>query len=191
MSEPRAFVPSDQWMQTFSGLAFHPAAPSPAQICLVDIAHGLANTARYSGQTRRRYSVAEHSIHLARWFLRAGNRELAKIALMHDAAEAYICDVPRPLKVLLAPLYKPIEEAVEAAIAQRFGMATLSHPAVKAADDRILEDERRALLVEPPLPWTPREPLGIRISPTAEGGPWDEQFIELAQILGLQEVDHA
>lgn len=187
----RVSSPCDRWMQTYSGLAFRPAAPEPAQICLADIARGLANTARYCGQTRRRYSVAEHSIYLAQWFLQRGEHETAQIALMHDAAEAYICDIPRPLKVLLAPLYKPIEEAVEAAIAKRFGMATLSHPAVKAADDRILEDERRALLGDPPYPWTPREPLGIRISPTAEGGPWDELFIEMAQTLGLREVDHA
>lgn len=137
----REYVPSDLWMQTFSGLAFHPAAPDPSQIALVDIARGLANTARYCGQTARRYSVAEHSVHLARWFMRQGDHELAKIALMHDAAEAYICDIPRPLKVLLAPIYKPIEEAVERAIAERFGLPSLSHPAVKAADDRILEDE--------------------------------------------------
>lgn len=188
----RAIVPSDLWMQTYSGLAFRPAAPHVAQIALIDIAHGLANTARYSGQTQRRYSVAEHSVHLARWCLQQGLREEARIALLHDAAEAYLCDIPRPLKVLIAPLYKPIEARVEAVIAQRFGLASLSHPAVKAADDRILEDERRVLMVAPPLPWTPREPLGIRISPRATAGepwPWEDAFLELADTLGIVEVN--
>lgn len=184
----RVVVPSDLWMQTRSGLAFRPDAPAVDQIALVDIAHGLANTARYSGQTRRRYSVAEHSIHLARWFLRSGARKQARIALLHDASEAYLCDIPRPLKVLLAPIYKPIETAVEAIIAQRFGLQSLADPDVKAADDRILEDERRVLLSAPPLPWTPREPLGIRISPDAEGGPWADVFLDLANALGIAEV---
>jgi len=176
---------SGLWMQTFSGLAFTPSDPRGDQIVLEDIAQGLANTARYCGQTRRFYSVAEHSVHLARYALdHFKDVRLARGALMHDAAEAYICDIPRPLKALL-PGYKQIEARVEAVIADRFGLTALMDPRVKELDDRILEDERCVLLCDPPFPWTPREPLGIRISPDALGN-WRDEFLALAEYLGIQ-----
>jgi len=178
-------VPSDRWMQTFSGLAFTPSDPKGSQIVLEDIARGLAHTARYCGQSRRHYSVAEHSVHLARYAMEHfEDPEVARIALMHDAAEAYICDIPRPLKLLL-PSYKRIEARVEAVIADRFGLPTLNDPRVKALDDRILEDERRALLCDPPRPWTSREPLEVRISPDALGN-WRDDFLALADQLGIR-----
>lgn len=179
-------VPSDFWMQTFSGLAFTPSDPQGDQIVLTDIAQGLAHTARYCGQTRRFYSVAEHCVHLARYALEHHGLQAARIALMHDAAEAYICDIPRPLKMLL-PGYKMLEARVEKVIADRFGLPSLSDPYVKKLDDRILEDERRVLLCDPPRPWTPREPLGIRISPEALGC-WREDFLTLADELGIREM---
>jgi hypothetical protein len=105
---------------------------------------------------------------------------------MHDAAEAYICDIPRPLKLLL-PGYKVLEARVEAVIADRFGLASLSDPRVKVLDDRILQDER-VLHCAPPRPWTPREPLGVWISPESLDY-WREEFLVLAHDLGIKEQE--
>src|SRR5262245_34867592 len=91
-------------------------APSASEFTIEDIAHGLANICRYAGQCSNFYSVAEHSILVS---------ETAKgfefEALLHDAAEAFMGDITRPLKQML-PEYKRIEREVEHAIFERFGV---------------------------------------------------------------------
>lgn len=152
------------WIQTYTGKAFYPLDPLPSEVCLYDIAHALSHLCRYGGHVRRFYSVAEHSVLMAAWFLRQGERDLAKWALMHDAAEAYLVDVPRPIKAAL-PEYRNIEAAIMRAVCSRFGLPVEEPPQVKEADTRILTDEARALMAPPPMPWaTDREPLGVVIS---------------------------
>lgn len=80
-----------------------------------DIARGLANTCRFGGQSTRFYSVAEHCVHASHIV----PPELAFEALMHDAAEAYIGDIPRPLKIRL-PDYEAIETRLEISICKQF-----------------------------------------------------------------------
>lgn len=82
------------WIQTYSGLAFDPFMPSFADIRIEDIAHQLALTNRYGGATKVPYSVAQHSV-LVAGFVPPESR-LA--ALLHDAAEAYLGDVPAPIR---------------------------------------------------------------------------------------------
>lgn len=123
-----------------SGATFDLLDPRNSQFTIEDIAHGLAHTCRYAGQCRRFYSVAEHCLHVSDIAA-----EHALIALMHDASEAFIGDVTRPLKQLL-PEYKRIEADVERAIFERFG---LPHPvplAVKDADLRVLAAEQRQIM---------------------------------------------
>src|SRR5689334_25068051 len=79
-----------------SGAWFDFAAPHDSPFTIEDIAHGLANICRYSGQCRRFYSVAEHALLVAET---AAGFELE--ALMHDAAEAFLGDITRPLKQML------------------------------------------------------------------------------------------
>jgi 5'-deoxynucleotidase YfbR-like HD superfamily hydrolase len=82
------------WTQTFKGLKFHPFDPKPEQIDIIDIAHALSMLCRWNGHIGRFYSVAEHSIHVASLV-----PDKAKLwALMHDAAEAYVGDLPKPIK---------------------------------------------------------------------------------------------
>jgi len=116
---------------------------------LDDVAHGLATKCRWAGHTRTYYSVAEHSLRVATLVpeyskapLDGGTRLQA---LLHDAAEAYLGDVPAPLKRRL-PRYGEIEERLLAVILEAFDAPPLPlHPAVKWADRELLEAERHHL----------------------------------------------
>ena len=153
-----------EWMMTASGARFYPTKPDPDAVKITDIAHALGNLCRYNGHVRF-YSVAEHSVHMARHFVRTHRNDLARWALLHDAAEAYLGDVIRPLKKAL-PQYVEIEQAVEAAVAQAFGLPLDMPPEIKAADTAILNDERRQLFpteVVEASGWMWRPGLGILI----------------------------
>jgi hypothetical protein len=132
------------WMETWTGRVIHPLDPKPEQIYIVDIAHGLANTCRYNGQCQF-YSVAEHSVHLARYFRQ---RSTAMCALMHDAAEAYTPDIVAPIKPSI-PEFRDIENRLMRVIRSALAFPTPT-PAdarlVKLADTRILLNERDAVL---------------------------------------------
>lgn len=125
-----------------SGAWFDFCAPDSSEFTIDDIAHGLANICRYSGQCRRFYSVAEHSVLVS---------ETAKgfefEALLHDAAEAFLGDITRPLKQML-PEYKRIEADVESAILGRFGVSSPLPPQVKRADLRVLAAEQKQIMPE-------------------------------------------
>jgi hypothetical protein len=153
------------WLQTYTGRAFWPLDPDPAEIDIIDIAHALSMLCRYGGHAREFYSVAQHSV-LMSWKVAPEN---ALWALLHDASEGYLVDLPRPLKHFL-PDYKRFERRLMIAICLRFGLDLTEPDEVKAADNRILVDERAVLLGEPPLPWHSVEnvdPLGVEIQPWA------------------------
>lgn len=149
----------DDWIQTYTGRQFWPLDPRVEDIDIRDIAHALSMKCRYGGHSLAFYSVAEHSIFVSR----ALPPELRLTGLLHDAAEAYLADIPRPVKPLLAG-FKEIEERIERVIAEVFGLLPPPWPdAVKAADTAILHDETRALMGEAPAPWNiPGESLGVR-----------------------------
>ena len=107
----------DHRIMLHSGRLLDLTNPEPDQIEIDDIAHGLAHTCRYAGQCDGFYSVAEHSVLVS---YTARSAKLA--ALLHDAAEAFIGDLPRPLKLLI-PQYKIIEMQLERAVFRRFGVA--------------------------------------------------------------------
>jgi hypothetical protein len=127
-------------MLTASGLQFWPLDPRADEVEIADIAHGLAHQGRYNGQTSRFYSVAQHSIHLSDWFAARGDADLARWALLHDGAEAYIGDMIRPIKPIFLS-FLDIEARIERAIFARFGLEGGIPQAVKDADTRILTDE--------------------------------------------------
>jgi hypothetical protein len=131
------------WMQTFTGGRFYPADPISEEIDKRDIAHALSLLCRYGGHVERFYSVAEHCLLMSY----AVPPEDALAALLHDATEAYVVDVPRPLKRMLRD-YGPIENGVWLAISRHFGLpASIDLPAsVKDADNRILLTERDRLM---------------------------------------------
>lgn len=141
------------WMQTRSGRAYHFENPRQHEITLGDIAHALSNICRYGGHANRFYSVAEHSVRVSEVVERT-HPEHAFAALMHDATEAYVGDVPRPLKALLGPVYAALEAKAWAAICVKFAINPFLHESVKAADNAVLLAERDVLLETPPIPWT-------------------------------------
>ena len=136
------------WMQTFTGRAFWPLDPRAEDVCIEDIAHGLSMACRFGGHCRYFYSVAEHSVLVASQV----PPEFRLQALLHDAAEAYLGDMVRPLKQGM-PHYRQTEADVWGAIAQRFDVPFQLAPCIKAADNLVLLAERDALLGEPPIPW--------------------------------------
>lgn len=142
-----------------SGAWFDLLAPEMSTFTIEDIAHGLAHTCRYAGQSKGFYSVAEHSL-----LVSAAAEGHALEGLMHDAAEAFLGDVTRPLKQLL-PDYRRIEKSVETAICERFGVPS-GTPRVKTADLEVLAAEQDQLMPEGTSDWvadTDIEPARIRV----------------------------
>lgn len=109
---------------------------TPDDIDIEDIAYGLAHTARFAGQTRTFFSVAEHSIAVSMEVPIAHKIE----ALLHDASEAYIGDMPTPIKNRM-PDYKYVESCIMEAVAKKFGISWPLSEIVKAADKKVLEQE--------------------------------------------------
>lgn len=131
------------WMITFTGRRFWPLDPRVEDVSFADIAHGLSLICRYGGHSRCFYSVAEHCVHLAVWFLEQGRDDLARHALLHDGSEAYIGDIIRPLKPQL-PQFKAAESVLERMILQAAALDEIPE-AVHTADSRIIVNEARAL----------------------------------------------
>lgn len=128
---------------TYSGRVFDFADPRPEMIEPEDIAQGLAMACRFAGQTRCFYSVAQHSVFASLYVPPADSRA----ALLHDAPEAFMNDIPKPLKRLL-PDYQRIEERVHSAIFERFGLDPELPPSVKVVDGRLKVTEGRMICHE-------------------------------------------
>jgi 5'-deoxynucleotidase YfbR-like HD superfamily hydrolase len=125
----------DTWITTYSGKQFYPLAPRAADICIEDIAHHLALQCRWSGATRKPLSIAQHSFHVAQ-LVSPGCRLWA---LLHDASEAYLLDVARPLKHSMAYAgYRTAEAQLQTVIFQTFGLSGEPPSEVKEADDLLL-----------------------------------------------------
>lgn len=148
-----------RWMQTATGKQFWPLDPRPEEIDIRDIAHGLAMQCRYGGQCLRFYSVAEHCVLMARY----APDDIKLDTLMHDASEAYLSDVIRPIKAYLTN-YREIETELERVIAQRFGLRWPMHGAIKRLDTAILVDERDQVMAPPPVPWSDITEPGLGVT---------------------------
>ncbi len=149
------------FVSTYRGHRFYPLDPRIDDVDIEDIAHGLAYQCRFNGQTSSFYSVAQHSL------LVAGivPGELRLSALLHDAAEAYLGDIVKPLKMLV-PQFSALERQVAAIIGERFGARDLDHPQIKSADLVLLATEKRDLMPNSVEAWSAIAgvvPLGERI----------------------------
>lgn len=140
---------------TYTGFEFEPLRPDPLKICISDIAHALSCMPRFGGHTRRFYSVAQHSV-LVSHLCPLG---YAAFGLLHDASEAYLLDLPTPIKQLF-PEYSYAERQLQAVIFQRFGLQLVDGrlpDAVKAADATALDIEHKQLM--PTVSWWPARGL--------------------------------
>lgn len=133
------------WMQTWTGGRFYPLEPRKSDVDIMDIAFALGNIARYNGHCKF-YSVAEHSVLVSRIV----PPEHAFQGLMHDAHEAYIGDITRPMQLCLKDLgadagLEYIERNVCQAIADQFRIAPAIPEWVKRADVAMLALEKKRL----------------------------------------------
>ena len=155
------------WIQTFLGNRFFPMDPRPSDFRIEDIAHALSNLCRYAGHCKSFYSVAQHSVIVSEEVGKTFDRWTME-GLLHDASEAYLVDVPRPVKhdPALAG-YRQIEKVMESVIAEAFNLTYPWPDIVKLYDDAVLMTERRDLMATPPIPWTTEhhEPLKRKIIP--------------------------
>jgi hypothetical protein len=117
--------------RTYTGQTIDVFNPDPATINIQDIAHSLSMQCRFGGHTKVFYSVAEHSIAVMQ---RMKNRDLKLTALLHDAAEAYLLDFPRPVKNRITG-YHELEENLMQMIAEKFDLMYPFPQEVKDADE--------------------------------------------------------
>lgn len=172
------------WIQTRTGRKFSLFATRAEDVEIRDIAHALSNLCRFTGHCAEFYSVAEHSLRVSfrcaelvyaildqpefgggEEDLREPARQAARWGLLHDASEAYLGDVARPLKHSTGmEEYRQAETAVQLRVCERFGLPVAAPPEVHVADDELLWTEVRDLMVPLHPEWRttvkePREPL--------------------------------
>jgi 5'-nucleotidase len=138
------------YLQTVSGRWLNPFDADPEQLEAGDIARALANLCRFGGHCRAFYSVAQHSVIVSQLVEQGGgDAEDAFAALMHDATEAYLGDMPHPLKHRspLGAAFKAAEADLELAMRARFRIKA-DVPEIKRADRALLATERRAFSAE-------------------------------------------
>ena len=134
-------INKNDWVVTNSGQKLFLTNPDPESILIEDIAHGLSQTCRWGGQCKTFYSVAQHCYMISSIVPRSD----ALWGLLHDAAEAYMTDLPRPLKMIL-PGYQLIESGILKAIAEKYGLPESIPSTVKKADNVMLATEARLLM---------------------------------------------
>lgn len=172
------------WISTYTGRVFYPLNPQPESIDIRDIAHALSLMTRFNGHCSTFYSIAEHSVRCYNLFNsryhgytnQLSRRKGALRVLLHDAAEAYVSDCPRPIKPLLKG-FKEIEDSISEVIYKKFWIDGLVEKErgsfesdLKEIDMRLLATEARDLirncdewvLSQPPLsefivPHTPQD----------------------------------
>lgn len=172
------------YIATYSGRTINPMEPELDAIVIEDIAHALSNQCRFTGHVATFYSVAEHSVRCALELLEkdfysenadewnsARELKLMKWALLHDASEAYLSDIARPVKnaLGLGEVYKRAEAGLMVSICQKFDLPWPMPEEIKRVDDTLLRTEQRDLMPLGRIPgdeyaanpitetWTPTE----------------------------------
>lgn len=134
----------DNWITTYTGKKFHLFDPQLDEICIEDIAHALSLICRFGGHLPEHYSVAQHSILVSQLV----PENLTLEGLLHDAEEAYIGDMVRPLKIEM-PEFNVVTRNIQWKIIQKFelifGLNNISF--IKNADNQALFLEKRELFL--------------------------------------------
>ncbi len=175
-------------INSYGGRRFDPTAPDPEDICPEDIAHALSLLCRANGHLRLFYSVAQHCLACRREAAARGwGPRLQLLCLLHDASEAYIGDLTRPLKRHL-PYFAEVEERMQQTIYEALGVAPpegAERSLVAEVDDDMLLWEFR--LLHPTGLGTPRRELSAPFSPREE----PREDVERAFLAALRELREA
>lgn len=168
------------------------AAPNPDSIEIRSIAAALSKICRFGGHCPQFYSVAEHCVHAANLAAEDGwPIEVQKAILLHDAAEAYIGDMTKPLKMLVRD-YAAIESRVEIAIAIAFDIDfSRRHETIKHYDRQMLKAEKTAMWPDDSEKWTGFAGLELRSVPLRfwTPGAAELNFLSAAKTLQLASPD--
>ncbi len=170
MSEQQIERRNGDWLCTALGHQFWPLDPRPEEVHPEDIAHALSNMCRFGGHSLCFYSVAEHSVRVAVEIGRRGASVAVQLAgLLHDGSEAYMVDVPRPIKHdPRFSFYREAEDRLQNIVFDRFGISAedRNDPIIKLIDNVILATEKRDLMPPTAAEWAPLpDPLAGHIQP--------------------------
>jgi 5'-nucleotidase len=154
------------YIQTYTGRKIEPLNPNPDDICIEDIAHSLSMQCRWTGHTAWFYSVAQHSVLVSE----ECDEDTALWGLLHDASEAYLVDLARPVKRLESMrVFREAEEGLQRAIATKFRLQWPIPAHVHLVDNVLLRTEYRDLMKNvDDWSWAP-DPLKTRIMPWESG----------------------
>lgn len=140
-------MPDELWYETFTGKIIYPYKPNEVVVDIRDISHALSHVCRFGGHSSSFYSVAQHSV-LVSQLVSPRN---AFLGLMHDATEAYLGDMVRPIKHRMQE-YQNLEAEWESVISKKYGIVG-DHDEVKEADNHILSIEVRKLIPSKGVGW--------------------------------------
>jgi hypothetical protein len=142
-------------IRVFSGRYVHPLDPRPDEIDIVDIAHALSNQCRFSGHVRDFLSVAQHSVYVAEQIIKHDEPRVALWGLLHDASEAYLVDLPKPLKMApgFGEFYRRAEADLMVAICSKFNLPLEEPEIVRHFDKVLVCTEARDLMGRQGAPW--------------------------------------
>ena len=133
----------DTWILTYHSQKVNPFFPMVNSLYIEDIAHALSNICRFNGHTSEFYSVAQHGVHVSE----ICDRKDMLWGLLHDAPEAYIADLARPIKYANAmKIYRDIESELMKAVCERFYLVPTIPESVRRADEVALATEVRDLM---------------------------------------------
>lgn len=159
-TERNSNIAWEPWIQTVSGVKFHYLSGKPSEVVPEDICVALSRTPRWAGHTTKFMSVGQHSVLVSQMVKeRGGDEQQQLLGLLHDATEAYMVDLPSPLKRMI-PRFKEIENILWKKISKRFfGEVIAISELVKECDTTMLATEARDLFAFPPIDnWVRRCP---------------------------------
>lgn len=138
-----------QWIRTYTGKRFYPLAPNREHVDILDIAQALSNQCRFAGHTSSHYSVAQHSVYVSHLTqIMGADKEVQVAALLHDASEAYLVDLPTPVKRQVTG-YVEAEAKVSHEIYAKYAVEFVDQKQVHDADLAMLAVEARDLMGNP------------------------------------------